>query len=194
MTIIYHDKTDEIPIAVVDGYMPSVKDIERQYNIIKRCGLPDPNESKGASAYNKFEAILEQVNDYHKLEFDSSIDHFLFFHMRSIGNNNPTLKNTSFIHDILTPILTPEKRPDYCVNIVLSNNSDNWCKLKFYILDWMSISGFQLKDNSQYDNFSRYNVNCQKLMKSAIAFYNNPLLQYFNSIDNSKYRPYKIHS
>lgn len=167
MAIHLNLESDEqgIPIAIVDGYIPTVKRIHENLQLahtVKYSGLANrPDDSRYA-----FIGISQMINDYLQDARGGSIDHWVIFPPSEVAKTAPGNIPRTPLEELLTSRDVERERdhtPPYCINVLVGAATRNCQRLHSHVVGWLAATGFQLKEPETYIDFMKFRSDCRNV-------------------------------
>ncbi len=191
MAVIYDKKAKgRYPMAIVDGYLPSSRELMNVLNRFKQIGLQDPlDESNPTNSTVMFDDISGFINRYLENDNHQNIDHY-FIHSRSppLENSIETAKPKIILSPSIEYILHESQASNNSINIVVDSKANDWQRLKEYILYWTSVTHFNIKDESQYNDITKYRDLCDDVFNTIQELYDaDPLKSLLSNIKGGKH-------
>ena len=189
MTVLIPEKDEYlVPMAIIDGILPSKNTVKSTYESANRSGLflYSPELS---TDFNAFESITGFVNSLERkisnnspevsdMFNDESLHHYII--TQNILNSNYLEKEDSKIGinfpSLIKNVLNYPDNPNYCINIIVDPHSNmRKEKLKRYVFLWENISKFVSLKRKEYSNFDKYQDFCSELFDEINETYTNPI-------------------
>lgn len=86
------------------------------------------------------------------------------------------------------------KIPNHCLNFVADSATNDWSRLRKYILLWTSSARLAIKQESEYADFSKFRDACYGVFELLQKLYDEPLGPFLSSIESAgRHHFYRIY-
>lgn len=175
---IYFARNDQaVPVALVDGYLPDKRRIQDSLMLAQSFNYPGIDNRPEDSRYT-FVGISQMINDNLKELQGSGIEHWVIYPPTGFEDITNEIKHQSPLEALLvSKEIRPKRKTSspYCINVMADTKIESRERLKRYMAVWLSATGFQLKLENTYINFSSFRSVCQDALEYFQNLHTQPI-------------------